>query len=160
MQHFISHRGNINGSFESWENEPTYIDLAIAKGYEVEIDVWFHNKILFLGHDKPDYGMNFKWFEDKINKLWIHCKNKEAVIFFNTLKEHKFNYFWHENDMITLTSNNIIWAFPGNQPIKNSIAVMPENKDENIEDLLQCLGVCSDYIETYKNKLLQLGSEI
>ena len=30
----ISHRGNINGKLENWENEPTYIDGAIKGGYE------------------------------------------------------------------------------------------------------------------------------
>jgi len=44
----ISHRGNINGRFESWENEPTYIDKAIAEGYDVEIDIW-HKEFHSLG---------------------------------------------------------------------------------------------------------------
>jgi hypothetical protein len=30
----IAHRGNVNGRFESYENEPNYIDLAIKKGYD------------------------------------------------------------------------------------------------------------------------------
>jgi len=53
----ISHRGNINGKFESYENEPTYIDLALSKGYDVEIDVWYVDGLLYLGHDKPQYGI-------------------------------------------------------------------------------------------------------
>jgi len=35
----ISHRGNINGRLESYENAPNYIDSAISKGYDVEIDI-------------------------------------------------------------------------------------------------------------------------
>jgi hypothetical protein len=142
----IAHRGNINGRFESYENEPMYIDLAISKGYDVEIDVWYKDGLLFLGHDEPQYGVDFKWFVDRINKLWVHCKNIEAVNYFQTC-DYKFNYFWHENDTITLTSLNNIWAFPGKQPIQKSIAVMPEIFND---DLSLAIGICSDFIEKYK----------
>ena len=142
----IAHRGNINGRFESYENEPNYIDMAIKKGYDVEIDVWFKDNILWLGHDKPDYGVNFSFIKDKISKLWVHCKNVEAVVFFKECN-YPINYFWHEEDTLTLTSHNYIWAYPSKQPIINSIAVMPEL---NNDDISQCLGICSDYIEKYK----------
>ena len=49
----ISHRGNTNGKFESYENEPMYIDKAISDGFDVEIDVWMVEGQLFLGHDIP-----------------------------------------------------------------------------------------------------------
>jgi hypothetical protein len=143
----ISHRGNIDGRMESYENEPTYIDLAIRKGYDVEVDVWYEDSVLYLGHDKPQYGVDFRWIRDRFLRLWIHCKNIDAIIFFKEYP-YKCNYFWHEEDTIALTSLNYVWAYPGKQPIKNSIAVMPElHKD----DVSQCLGVCSDYIEKYKN---------
>jgi hypothetical protein len=144
----ISHRGNVNGRTESYENEPTYIDLAIKKGYDVEVDVWYVDDVLYLGHDNPQYGVDFRWFIDRISKLWIHCKNIDAINYFKDCKyELEFNYFWHQEDDIALTSFNYIWAYPGKQPIKNSIAVMPElNKD----DVSTCLGVCSDFVENYK----------
>jgi len=142
----ISHRGNIDGKFDSYENEPVYIDKAISEGYDVEVDVWYKDKVLFLGHDTPQYGVDFRWFRDRISKLWIHCKNTESVIYFKECG-YDFNYFWHEEDTITLTSQNHIWAYPGKQPIKNSIAVMPEI---NNDDISQCLGICSDYIKKYK----------
>ena len=47
----ISHRGNINGKHEKFENNPNYIDTAIEQGYDVEIDVWFISETFFLGHD-------------------------------------------------------------------------------------------------------------
>ena len=143
----ISHRGNINGRLESYENEPNYVDLAIKKGYDVEVDVWYVNDMLWLGHDKPDYGVDFRWFRDRIAKLWIHCKNLESVCFFNTNSvDYPFNYFWHQTDDITLTSLNYIWAYPGKQPIENSVAVMPELHNDNTS---LCFGVCSDFIENY-----------
>lgn len=142
----IAHRGNIDGRIESLENQPMYIDLAISKGYDVEIDVWYKDDILFLGHDKPDYDVDFNWFKDRIGKLWVHCKNIEAIIYFKNCG-YDINYFWHENDTITLTSLKHIWAFPNKQPILNSIAVMPEI---NNDDVSQCMGICSDYIKKYE----------
>ncbi len=141
----IAHRGNTNGPMESWENEPTYIDLAINKGFDVEVDVWYIDGVLYLGHDKPQYGVDFRWFRDRLTKLWIHCKNMDAVIFFKTT-QYDFNYFWHETDTITLTSTNYIWAYPGKQPIDKSIAVMPEINDDKLN---LCIGICSDFIAKY-----------
>jgi hypothetical protein len=143
----ISHRGNTNGRMESWENEPTYIDSAIKQGYDVEIDIWYKDGILWLGHDKPDYSVDLKFLSDRITKLWIHCKNIEAVVYFSEIFElHHFNYFWHQEDDLTLTSSNFIWVYPGKQPIRNSIAVMPELYDD---DVSQCFGICSDHIQNY-----------
>jgi len=144
----ISHRGNLNGRIPLRENEPDYIWLAIQAGYNVEIDVWFVDGKFKLGHDGPLYDFPFELFENHYNKLWIHCKNIEAIVALNEFpNQHLLNYFWHQEDDITLTSKGYIWAYPGKQPIKNSIAVMPElNKD----DLTKAIGICSDYIEDYK----------
>ena len=140
----ISHRGNVNGKFESYENEPAYIEKAISEGYDVEIDLWVINDMLYLGHDKPQYGITWEYFKDKVDKVWIHCKNIEALYF---VRETKLHYFWHENDLVTLPSKNYIWAYVGKQPIEGSIAVMPEVYND---DISQCVGICSDYIERYK----------
>lgn len=142
----ISHRGNISGRLESYENEPNYIDLAISKGYDVEVDVWYKDNLLWLGHDEPQYGVDFRWFRDRITKLWVHCKNTESIVFFKNCG-YPINYFWHENDTLTLTSKGYVWVYPGKQPIKDSIAVMPEINNDNITP---CLGVCSDEIQNYK----------
>jgi hypothetical protein len=144
----IAHRGNTNGKFESYENEPNYIDKAIREGFDVEVDVWLIDNKLYLGHDKPQYGIDFRWFRDRITKLWIHCKNIDAINYFKDC-HYEFNFFWHQEDDIALTSLNHIWAYPGKQPIKKSIAVMPEINNDSIEE---CLGVCSDYIKKYKTK--------
>jgi len=145
----ISHRGNISRAIPERENDPRYISEAIANGFNVEVDVWFINGKFKLGHDKPTYDFPYQLLELQSNKLWIHCKNLEAIIQFNILDQPGIylNYFWHQEDDVTLTSKGYIWAYPGKQPIKNSIAVMPElNKD----DLTQAIGICSDYIKDYK----------
>jgi hypothetical protein len=141
----ISHRGNIDGKIIEKENHPDYINQAISEGYNVEIDLWMNDGVLYLGHDSIQYEINYEWLKDRKNKLWIHCKNIEALEWCD--EKIEFHYFWHEEDTVTLTSQGTIWAYPGKQPIKNSIAVMPEIYGDNI---IQCLGICSDYIQKYK----------
>ena len=145
----ISHRGNINGREPYSENNPDYILAALDKDYDVEIDVWYENERFFLGHDKPQYELPSNLLSNFYKKLWVHCKNIDALIQFK--KEYdlskKLNYFWHEKDTLTLTSKNYIWAYPGKQPIMGSIAVLPEINNDNLS---KCSGICSDYIKTYK----------
>jgi len=140
----ISHRGNINGKIVEKENHPSYIDEAINLGYDVEIDMWWIDGKTYLGHDVPQYEVNDEWLTKRINKLWVHCKNIELL---NWIRSTTLHYFWHEEDTLTLTSKNQIWAYPGKQPILGSIAVMPEINKDNIS---LCIGICSDYIKNYK----------
>jgi len=140
----ISHRGNINGRIPSKENEPSYIRDAIYLGYDVEVDVWYNNNTFWLGHDNPEYQIGLYFLLENADKLWCHAKNIEALV--RMKKENDINCFWHQEDDITLTSKGYIWAYPGKQPIKNSIAVMPEIYND---DLGNCIGICSDYISNY-----------
>jgi len=144
----ISHRGNINGKIPEKENNPSYIDEAIRQGYYVEVDIWYLNAKFWLGHDEPNYEVDFKWLLKRRKNLWVHCKNIAALTKIKS-KNKKINYFWHENDKMTLTSNGSIWAFPGTQPIENSIAVLPEINNDNTS---YCMGVCTDYPKKYKNE--------
>lgn len=145
----ISHRGNIGGKVPNSENHPLYIDNTIKLGYDVEVDVWMVGSDLLFGHDEPQYNVDIKWIKNRSNKLWIHCKNLESIRFFNIL-DCDVNYFWHETDTVTLTSKKYIWAYPSEQPVVGSIAVMPELNNITIEG---CIGVCSDFIENYKHKI-------
>ena len=142
----ISHRVNLTGPNTERENSQLYIQEALDKEFDVEIDVWVIDDIIYMGHDKPQYGVDFRWIRDRVNKLWVHCKNVESVVYFKECG-YDVNYFWHQEDTLTLTSQNHIWVYPGKQPIKNSIAVMPEINNDNIT---KCLGICSDIIEKYK----------
>lgn len=147
---YISHRGNTNGRIESVENKPEYVNDTILLGYDVEIDVWFVDGEWWLGHDTPQYKISVQWLEERQDKLWIHCKNVDAMVELESGNKHYdgFNFFWHETDTLTLTSLSFMWVYPGKQPIKGSIGVMPEIYNE---DVSQCYGICSDYIEKYKN---------
>ena len=146
----IAHRGNINGKIEKFENNPNYIDSAIEQGYDVEIDVWYHQHEFWLGHDEPSYEVSLKWLTDRKDSLWIHCKDLISIDMLRELQIHNkvdLNYFFHDEDDCTITSKGDLWVYPGKQPVKNSIAVMPEWHRDNTEF---CKGICSDNIINYK----------
>ena len=139
----ISHRGNITGRIPAKENKKSYILKALEAGYDVEIDVRYIGDKWFLGHDEPDEEVDIKFLEKE--GIWVHCKNIEAIA--NLHKNPNINCFWHQKDSVTLTSFGFLWAYPGKQPIANSVAVLPEIYND---DLSQCFGVCSDYIGDFK----------
>jgi hypothetical protein len=140
----ISHRGNINGKIPNNENHPEYIDEALHAGFDVEIDMWWVDGRIYLGHDEPQFEVDDKWLTERMNNLWVHCKNVELL---NWIRSTSLHWFWHEEDTLTLTSKGYVWVYPGKQPIIGSIAVMPEIHNE---DVSKCLGVCSDIISRYK----------
>ena len=141
----ISHRGNTNGKFESYENEPMYIDKAISQGFDVEIDIWMIDGILFLGHDKPQYE-NVRYEFLLKRGMWLHAKNGDA--FYELLRDYEAHVFWHKNEDWVLTSKGIIWTYPNKFLYANSICVLPElGYNGKLKD---CMGICSDYISKYE----------
>jgi len=141
----IAHRGNLDGPSEK-ENEPSYIENAILSGYDAEIDIWLIDSSLFAGHDKPEYPIEEEFLYKYKNKLWIHCKNLNALDYFAG-KDQEYKYFWHENDDYTLTSNNIIWTYPNKQVTSKCIIVcLEENLPDQYSDIL---GVCGDYVKNW-----------
>tara|TARA_B100001175_G_scaffold249023_1_gene216010 strand:- start:268 stop:741 length:474 start_codon:yes stop_codon:yes gene_type:complete len=153
----ISHRGNVDGKYPQYENLPEYVDKAIDLGYDCEVDLWVlssakwnNDDAFYLGHDEPTYPIDLKWLTDRYLNLWIHCKDLKTISKLRELQLEmhvNLNYFFHNTDDCTITSRGDLWVYPGKQPVKNSIAVMPEyHKD----DISEAHGVCSDYIKNYK----------
>ena len=140
----ISHRGNTVGKLELYENEPSYIHKTLLEGFDVEVDIWYIENNWYLGHDNPQYKIDYNWLKERKDKLWIHCKNIEAMEECN--KKIELHYFWHQEDIMTLTSNNFLWVHFLHQPIENSIAVLPELSNK---DISKCIGICSDFIKKY-----------
>src|ERR1035437_2591650 len=105
----ISHRGNIIGTNPSRENTPSYIDIAISAGYEVEVDVNYINETFYLGHDTPDIEISETWMLKRKDKIWFHCKNLEAASKLSEL-ESEIKFFCHTSDSFVLTSTNHIWV--------------------------------------------------
>jgi hypothetical protein len=144
--YLISHRGNTHGKIIELENEPEYIDQAIALGFDVEIDIRFLDGKLYLGHDGPQYNISLDWIIERKDHLWIHCKDGLSLQY---LYGRDVNFFYHNIDDYTLTSKGYIWAYPTKE-IDNCISVLPEIKDTKPKN---CLGVCSDYIDKYRKLL-------
>lgn len=136
----IAHRGNVSGPSYK-ENQPSYILDAISLGYDVEIDVWKIKDLLWLGHDGPQYLISEDFLINNGSKLWIHCKNLNALHYLNT-HYRQLNYFWHQEDDHTLTSQGYIWTYPNKNITNNSIIVLLN--DEPIPN--NVAGACSDYI--------------
>lgn len=141
----ISHRGNMNGIEKTKENTIEQINLALSKGYDVEVDVWYENGNLYLGHDKPEEKVDLEFLQN--SKLWCHAKNSSALEY---MILYDVQCFWHERDKFTLTSSGFIWTYPGEELTKKSICVMPEEANLSKSDVKKAAGVCSDYISSYK----------
>lgn len=146
----ISHRGHLDGPNPETENKPEQISYCIEKGYDVEIDLWYVNNEYFLGHDHPIYKVDLVDFIYKNSmKLWIHCKNIEA---FGMLADcgMSLNFFWHQEDLFTLTAWDYIWSYPNSKPpyFRNQI-LLDFSKDVNFDyyKSLKIKGVCVDYVK-------------
>lgn len=143
----ISHRGNLSGK-SSEENNPNRIIDVINLGFDVEIDLRYTNNKYYLGHDFPEFEISNKWLIENNRNLWVHCKDIKTIEHVSNDKAlSNLNYFYHEEDPSTITSKGFLWVYPGLQPVKNSIAVLPELSNDNTDI---CRGICSDYISKYK----------
>lgn len=143
----IAHRGNLAGPHKD-ENKPEYILNAIQAGFDVEVDLWRNEKQqLYLGHDSPQYLIDYSFLKSNRKYLWCHAKNLEALAYF-VEQDDGLNYFWHENDKYTLTSLGYVWVYPGHPLSFNSIAVKPEKLYSN-DELSQCYGICTDNVYDY-----------
>jgi hypothetical protein len=151
----IAHRGNISGPNHERENHPDYILNAINAGYDVEIDLWYaptypgDENPYYLGHDEPQYKIDFGFLVDHCEHLWVHCKSFETLESLASVSYTSvINYFYHTDEDYVLTRHGYVWAYPGKVAYgRNTICVMPELDNYKIGDVG---GVCSDYVEMYK----------
>ena len=142
---FISHRGNIDGPNPEWENDPSRIEDVLNKGYDVEIDVWKFGSKLFLGHDGPQFPIDYGFIKNE--SLLCHAKNLEALEYM--LKMDDVHCFWHQEDHYTITSNGYIVSYPGYAVTPKTICMRPE-----AQSYTQLYGsayaICSDYVGIFK----------
>ena len=127
------------------ENTSEYIEHALALGYHVEVDVWLFQNKLFLGHNQPEYKVDFSFLQN--DRLWCHCKNREALA---QLLDHNVHCFFHDTDDVTLTSRGYMWVYPNKETLEGSICVLPELHQCKKQEIGRCIGICSDYIEHYR----------
>ena len=143
---YISHRGNITGREAYRENTIEYIQEALDKGYDVEVDVWYVGGKLYLGHNYAQEEVSLEFLNDE--RLWVHCKDVKAL---EICLKNQIHCFFHNEDDATITSYGYIWVYPNKElgiTREMSVAVLPEY---NNSDTTNCYGICSDNIENYKN---------
>jgi len=148
----IAHRGNLYGENPARENTPKYIEEAIELGFDVEIDIratrdtdsnWMSYKYI-LGHDQGDTEVSYEWLLQYADKLWVHCKDLGSL---HALHGSPLNYFWHQEDDFTLTSQNIIWTYPLKKVTDKSVIVcFTEEEARNYIYNYPLFGICCDWV--------------
>ena len=147
----ISHRGNIKGPIPHKENEPSYIDIAIANGFDVEVDIRYINGKFWLGHDLPDHEVTTEWIIDRKNNLWFHCKDLYSACALNDLDTNIIK-FCHSSDSYVLVSNNTIQVHDLTLTL-DKYCVIPLMTLQDIDKYNggDVYGICTDY----PNKLIK-----
>lgn len=148
MQIVIAHRGNTKGSEPKLENRPFYIDRALNANFFCEVDLRYSGNKFYLGHDKCQYKVDFNWLEKRGHQLFVHCKNLSVL---HKLLQYKDQYYWfeffyHENDKFTLTSNGYIWTYPGQKTTNKSI-IVDLNAEKQYKNIY---GICTDWPTLYR----------
>jgi len=139
----IAHRGNYKGRDALRENTISYIEEAIAAGYDVEIDVWLLDGKWHLGHDFPGEEIQLSFMERP--QVWTHAKDLQGYVSLHGQKN--VHVFWHDKDEFAITSKGIKWASTG-IITHDGIMVMPEYSPFALTVIrsfeVRPLGVCSD----------------
>jgi glycerophosphoryl diester phosphodiesterase len=144
----IAHRGNVSGPASCFqENTVKHIEVALALGFDVELDVWFTSGRFYLGHDEPNCHEEVDISFLKNERFWVHCKNVMGMVRLNGTKIHRF---FHNTDDVVLTSQGYLWTFPGKPVFSSSIAVMPETTNQ---DISKAFGICTDRALEYRTLL-------
>jgi hypothetical protein len=142
---FISNSGNLFGANQERENSPEYIDEALTHNVDVKVDLWVLNDEIFLGSDSPRYKVSLDWLISRYQRLWISCKNIDAMKYLNS--HQHFNYFWGEGCTVSLTSLKYFWTTYWQFNCYNCVIYI--NDIINLENDVKCYAVCSDNILSY-----------
>lgn len=161
----IAHRALLEGPNSILENHPDQIEQAIFSGFSAEIDLRFIDGLWWLGHDKPQYQIEWGFIQYYAADLYLHAKDiftlyelikrdLEKKYHLNSEYVNPIEYFYHNEDDCALTSRGYIWSYPRDTILltKRSIAVLPE-LIPNWLNLDKCFGVCTDYSFKYKELL-------
>lgn len=146
MTKFISHRGNLNGAVPALENSPDYIDQAIQRGLEVEVDLRMIDDHFYLGHDYPQYKVDPAWLEERHYHLLLHLKDArslERII----MDYWHWHYFCHAADRYTFTSRMYIWLHDLSiPPTLNTIVPLISNDLRASYKSRDVHAICSDFV--------------
>lgn len=139
----IAHRGNLAGPDPKWENHPIQVDAALDEGFDVEVDLWLVDNLWMSGHDEPQHIVGVSWLRQRCDYLWLHCKHLEALEAL-IVDGCPFNWFWHEGDRFTLTSQHHVWTSPGEAVGPWSVLVdLDLSQYSGLTE--SPFGICTDY---------------
>lgn len=142
----ICHRGNVNGPQKQLENNFGILIQRSIRGMDVEIDVWYHEDSLWLGHDKPEHKITLEWLASSKRRL-IHCKDGKTLEYL-TLESGKkaldLHLFYHTHEHYAITTKGHIICCPGQPLLKGSLCMMPEMANYTEEEKFNCFSICSD----------------
>jgi hypothetical protein len=150
LRRFICHRGNLERKKLSDENIPALLDARIGDGYDVELDVWYKNSQLFLGHDQAEHPITFEWLM-QTSKKYIHTKDAKTLeyLLLRCGREgYNPNIFYHTGEHYSLTTRNHIIVLPGQEILAGSVNMMPE-MSPILKDTRQAFAVCSDSLSNF-----------
>ena len=142
----ICHRGNIHGSQKELENNFGVLIQRAIQGHCVEVDVWYHEHNLWLGHDKPEYKITLEWLASSKKRL-IHAKDGKTFEYL--LQEAgkralDLHIFYHTEEDYVLTNKGLVICYPGKPLLQGSLCMMPERAQYTSEDLQKSFSICSD----------------
>jgi hypothetical protein len=146
VQQHICHRGNLHGANPKLENNFGILIQRAIQGYHVELDVWYIDEQLWLGHDKPDHKISLEWLASNKRRL-IHAKDGPAFEYL--LREAgkrglDLHVFYHTEEDYVLTNKGLIICYPGKPLLQGSLCMMPERASYSSEDLRKSFSLCSD----------------
>ena len=141
----ISDKGNTNGPNILSQNTPDYIDSTINLGYNVKIDLWYHNDKCFLGDDGPKTEINWDWIIKNSSYLWINCRTTNTFSFL--LENAKsLNFFYNKSDVIAMTSQGLAWSSADNPHTKGTIT-------QDADQIDGVLGICSNHVSKWSRQI-------
>ena len=62
------------------------------------------------------------------------------------IDNEKIHCFWHDTDDFTITSQGIIWAYPGKLIDQKTVCVLPPKNYYTLEQLNSCYAICTNNI--------------
>lgn len=142
----ICHRGNINGSVKELENNFGVLIQRSIQGHQVEVDVWYHENHLWLGHDKPEYKITLEWLASDKKRL-IHAKDGKTLEYIlqeSGKRALDLHVFYHTDEDYVITNKGLVICYPGKPLLEGSVCMMPEKASYTEEQLRKVFVICSD----------------
>ena len=154
LHRHICHRGNLFEKIKEEENVPAILDARDLTNYDVEIDIWWHEGELWLGHDRPETKTTMEWLSASPRRL-IHAKDGKT--FEHLLSEIgkrglNMHIFYHTMEDYILTNKGLVIVCPGIPLLQGSLCMMPEMDRVSREQRDKLFAICSDREDAYKTQ--------